>query len=87
MTIKETLAADKAALAKAQLELASLQSKVDAQQAALRAVQPHLDLLDSIESELAMIEATVEPPIAAKITPRRIAILENLIAIRGYLIQ
>ena len=59
-------------------QLAILQAKIVAQETAMRAVQSKLNILDAIESQLAILEASSNPEQAAQIEPIRLNMLSEL---------
>ena len=59
-------------------QLAILQAKIVAQETAMRAVQSKLNILDAIESQLAILEASSTPEQAAQIEPIRLNMLSEL---------
>jgi hypothetical protein len=60
MSLQDQIAADQAAVVAAQAVLDAANVALAADQAKLAAIQPHLDLLDRIEAELALVEDGVD---------------------------
>jgi hypothetical protein len=76
MSLQDQIAADQASVVSAQAALDAANATLAADQAKLAAIQPHLDLLDRIEAELALIEDGLDDAlknallsVASSITP------------------
>ena len=86
MSLQDQITADTQALADAQAKLAAdtaadqavidaAAAKLAADQAALAAIQPHLSLLDQIESELTKVEDGVSAELQAALDAVKVKIL------------
>lgn len=67
MSLQETIAADEVNVTAAQAALDAANVQLATDQAKLAAIQPHLSILDQIESELAVVEQGIEASVAADI--------------------
>lgn len=65
MSLQDQITVDQQSVTDAQTALDAANAKLAADQAALAAVQPHLDLLSKIESELGAVEDDVEDALRA----------------------
>jgi hypothetical protein len=65
MNIQETIAADQATVTADQAALDTATATLTADQAKLAAVQPHLDLLDKLEADIAAVEAGADATLTA----------------------
>jgi hypothetical protein len=65
MSIEDTIAADQATVTADQTALDAATATLTADQSKLAAIQPHLDLIDKLEADMAAIEAGTDATVAS----------------------
>lgn len=83
-SLTQTIAADQQAVADAQAVLDAANAKLSADQAALAAVQPHLNALNNISAELVAVQQGTAPDVAAVLEGFRLqaqAIIDQMLAV------
>ena len=85
MSYQDKIAADQAAVDQAQAVLNAAEAQLVSDQAAQAAVQPHLALIDQIETELASVEQNMDATMAAALASIKASIAPFLQQMRDLL--